>query len=295
MTSELALIPQYIVSGITSGSIYALIALGFSLIYNASRIVNFAQGEFVMLGALMTISFSQERGLPLWAGAIAAVLFVTIVGLLLELGPLRQAKSKNHLILVMLTVGASIFMQGTSMLIWGKDSKTLPPIGGYEPIRILNASIIPQTIFILGVAGSFLLLLSLFFHHTRTGKAIRAVAEYPEGAALLGIPVRHLVMLSFGLSGALGAMAGILVTPLTTMSYQCGLMLGLKGFAAAVLGGFGSFLGSVLGGLTLGLMESLGAGLISSTYKDAIAFVLLLGILFCKPTGIIGEAKAHRV
>jgi branched-chain amino acid transport system permease protein len=291
--TELALVPQYVVSGITSGSIYALIALGFSLIYNASRIVNFAQGEFVMLGALLAISFSQEHRLPLWVGALVSVLFVTGVGFLLESGPLRQAKSKNHLILVMLTVGASIFIQGTSMLIWGKESKTLPPIGGYDPIRIFNASVIPQTLFILATSAILLLILSLFFYRTRVGKAIRAVADYPEGAALLGIPVKHLVMFCFGLSGALGAIAGILVTPLTTMSYQCGLMLGLKGFAAAVLGGFGSFPGAVLGGISLGLMESLGAGFISSTYKDAIAFLVLIGILFWKPTGIVGEAKTR--
>ena len=293
--TDLVLVPQYVVSGITSGSIYALIALGFSLIYNASRIVNFAQGEFVMLGALLAISFSQEHGLPLWVGALISVTFVTGVGFLLECGPLRQAKSRNHLILVMLTVGASIFIQGTSMLIWGKESKTLPPIGGYDPIRIFNASVIPQTLFILATGAILLIILSLFFYQTRMGKAMRAVAEYPEGAALLGIPVKNLVMFSFGLSGALGAIAGILVTPLTTMSYQCGLMIGLKGFSAAVLGGFGSFPGAISGGISLGLMESLGAGFISSTYKDAIAFLVLILILFCKPTGIVGEAKTQRV
>lgn len=293
--TDLSLVPQYIIAGVTSGSIYSLIALGFSLIYNASRIVNFSQGEFVMLGALLTISFSQEKGLPLWIGATASVIFVTGVGFLLESGPLRRARSRNHLILVMLTVGASIFIQGTSMLIWGKESKTLPPIGGYDPIRILNASFIPQTVVILVTTTVLLILLSMLFYRTKTGKAIRAVAEHPEEAALLGIPVKNLVLFSFGLSGALGAVAGILVTPLTTMSYQSGLMLGLKGFAAAVLGGFGSFAGGVSGGILLGLMESLGAGFISSTYKDAIAFIVLIGILFWKPTGLVGEAKTYRV
>ncbi len=288
-------LPQYILSGITSGSIYVLIAMGFSLIYNASRIVNFAQGEFVMLGALFTISLAQERGLPLWAGAVVAVVGVAGIGILLERGPLRRGRSRSHLILVMITIGASISIQGTGMLFWGKDVRTLPPIGGYEPIRILNASIIPQTIVILTTAVCLLATLFVFFHRTRLGKAIRAVAENPEGAELLGIPVTRLVALSFGLSGALGALAGILITPLTTMSYQSGLMLGLKGFAAAVLGGFGSFPGAVVGGITLGLLESLGAGLISSTYKDAIAFLALLAILFWKPTGVVGEVNVHRV
>ncbi len=288
-------LPQYLVSGITSGSIYALIALGFSLIYNASKIVNFSQGEFVMMGSLMTISLYQTKVIPLWSCAIIAIAFVTLVGLLIEIGPLRKAKTNSHLILIMITVGTSIILQGTSMLAWGKESKTLKPIGGYEPIRIFGASIIPQTIFIMVVTALLLGALYLFFKKTIMGKAIRAISEDIESASLVGIPVKRFVTFSFGLSGALGALAGIMVTPLTTMSYQCGLMLGLKGFSAAVLGGFGSFPGAVIGGILLGVMESLGAGFISSNYKDAIAFMALLTILFIRPTGIMGEIKAQRV
>jgi len=288
-------LPQYFVSGITAGSIYALIALGFCLIHNATRIVNFAQGEFVMLGALTTISFVSDLGFPIWLGAILSVFIVTAVGLLLEKGPIRHSKDASPLTLIMITVGASIAIQGSGMVIWGKDAHTLPPIGGYHYIRVLNASVIPQTIVIVAVVTVLLLLLYFFFHRTMVGKAIRAVSENSEGAALIGIPVRALVTASFGLSGAIGAIAGILVTPLTTMSYQSGLMLGLKGFAAAILGGFGSFPGAVFGGFLLGLMESFGAGFVSSTYKDAVAFLVLLAILFCRPQGLFGKVQVRRV
>ncbi len=288
-------VPQYIVSGITSGSIYALIALGFSLVHNATGIINFAQGEFVMLGALITISGVKDFGLSMWNSSILAILMVTLVGLGLEKGPLRRSKTSSPLILIMITVGLSITLQGIGMIVWGKDVRTLPPVGGYNYIRFLNASIIPQTILIIVVVAILLFLLYLFFHKTVLGKAVRAVSENPEGAYLIGIPVKRLIMLSFGLSGAIGALAGILVTPLTTMSYQSGLMLGLKGFASAVLGGFSSIAGSVVGGFLLGLMESFGAGFISSTYKDAIAFFVLLSILFLRPSGIFGNVKMRKV
>ncbi len=287
--------PQYVVSGITSGSIYALIALGFCLIHSATGIINFAQGEFVMLGALITISLVKDFGMSMCISTILAIIVVTLVGLALERGPIRYSRTTSPLILIMITVGLSISLQGVGMLIWGKDVRTLPPVGGYKYIHILNASIIPQALLIIAVVAVLLSVLYVFLNKTIMGKAIRAVSESREGAYLVGIPVRSLITLSFGLSGAVGALAGILVTPLTTMSYQSGLMLGLKGFAAAVLGGFSSLLGSVAGGFLLGLMESFGAGLISSTYKDAIAFLILLGILFVRPTGLLGNVKMRKI
>ncbi|SFM82002.1 branched-chain amino acid ABC transporter permease [Thermodesulforhabdus norvegica] len=287
-------IPQYIVSGLTSGSIYALVALGFCLIHNATRIVNFAQGEFVMLGALATVSLVADLGLPLWFGAAVSVAMVTLVGVFLDRGLIRRARTTAPIVFIMITVGASIALQGTGMIIWGKDARTLPPIGGYRYIRFGSASIIPQTLVIIGVVACLLLGLYLFLHRHRIGRAIRAVADNPEGALLVGIPVGRLVALSFGMSGALGALAGILVTPLTTMSYQSGLMLGLKGFSAAVLGGFGSLPGAVAGGFILGMLEAFGSGLLSSTYKDAIAFMVLVMILFCKPDGLFGSVRLRR-
>jgi branched-chain amino acid transport system permease protein len=288
-------IPQFLVSGITSGSIYALIALGFCLIQNATGLVNFAQGDFVMLGAMMMISLQQAAQLPPAIAFPLAVATVAVVGILLERGPIRQSRNRDILTLVMITVGASIFLRGSGMLIWGKSTHMLPAWGGDQPILLLKAAILPQALWIFALSLMVLALLYLFFHHTLTGKAMRAVADNPQGALLIGISVRRLIALAFALSGALGASAGILVTPLTSMSYDAGLMLGLKGFAAAILGGYGSALGAVVGGLLLGVFESLGAGLISSAYKDAIAFFILLTILFLRPAGLLGSVRVRRL
>jgi branched-chain amino acid transport system permease protein len=287
-------LPQFLVSGVTSGSIYALIALGFGIIHNATGIVNFAQGEFVVLGAMGMISLSQA-GLPAALALPLATLMVMAVGLLLELGPLRSAGSRSVLILVMITVGASITLRETAMLIWGKTPRTLPPFSGEDPLLLANAAILPQTVWILGITVVVVTGLSFFFNRTLVGKAMRAVAENRRGAALIGIGVHRMTMLSFILSGALGAVAGIIVTPITTISYSSGVMLALKGFAAAILGGYGDMRGAVVGGLLLGILESLGAGLISSSYKDAIAFLILLLFLFVRPAGLFGKGVVRRV
>jgi branched-chain amino acid transport system permease protein len=288
-------IPQFMVSGITNGSIYALIALGFCLIQNATGLVNFAQGEFVMLGALTMISLTQVVQLPVPLAFVLSIAVVTVIGVLLEEGPIRQSRNRDILTLVMITVGASIFFRGSGMLVWGKSARILSAWGGDQPILLGRAAILPQALWIMGLTLVVLVLLYGFFHRTLVGKAMRAVADNPEGALLIGISVRKLIALAFGLSGALGALAGILITPLTSMSYDAGLMLGLKGFAGAILGGYGSTPGAVVGGLLLGIAEALGAGLISSAYKDAIAFVILLAILLVKPAGILGSVRVRRL
>ena len=224
-----------------------------------------------------------------------AVLAVAGIGVLYHEGPIRRSKSRNVLTLVLITVGASIVMKGGAMLIWGKSAQILPPWGSETPIVFLNAAIMPQTLWIIGLTLTVVVALYIFYQRTLLGKAMRAVADNPEGAVLIGISARKLVALAFALSGALGAMAGILITPLTSMSYGSGLMMCLKGFAAAILGGFGSTVGAVAGGLLLGILESFGAGFISSTYKDAIAFVLFLVILFARPAGLFGSARVRRL
>ena len=288
-------LPQFLVSGITSGSIYALIALGFGIIHNATGVVNFAQGEFVMLGAMTMISCTQGAGLPMFIAFPLAVLIVMGVGCLLEVGPIRNSRSRNVLILVMITVGASVSMRETAMLIWGKMPRTLPSFSGEEPLIYGPAAILPQTIWILGITLVVVLALSFFFSRTMVGKAMRATAENRQGAVLIGIAVHRMTLLSFVLSGGIGAAAGIIITPITTMSYGAGVMLALKGFSAAILGGYGDMRGAVVGGLLLGTLESLGAGFISSAYKDAFAFLVLLLVLFVRPAGLFGKARIKRV
>lgn len=291
----LQLAPQFFFSGITNGSIYSLIALGYCLIQNATGLVNIAQGDFVMLGAMIMISLSKGAGLPMPLAFLLAVAAVAIVGVALDRGPIRHSRNRDILTLVMVTVGASISLRGSSMLVWGKSDHIFPGFGGENPIIFLKAAILPQSLWIFGLSLLVLVMLYLFFHRTLLGKAMRAAADNPFGASLIGISVSRVVALAFGLSGALGAMAGILVTPITSMNYEAGVMLGLKGFAAAVLGGYGSAVGAVVGGLLLGTLESFGAGFISSAYKDAFAFVILLTILFVRPAGLFGSAGVKRV
>jgi len=286
---------QFLLTGLTTGSTYALIAIGFSLIHNATGIVNFAQGEFVMLGGMFMITFYSFLNIPLLPAFFLTTFSVAAVGLLLEQGPIRRAKSKDILILVMITVGASIFIKGLSMILWGKNPMTLPPFSGEAPLVFWGAAVMPQSIWIFGITVSVVLALNYFFQGTLTGKAMRAVAASRRSAVLTGIPVVRLILLSFTLSGALGAVAGIILTPITTTSYDVGIMLGLKGFSAAILGGYGSMPGAVVGGLLLGVLESLAAGLISSEYKDALAFLILLTVLFFKPNGILGQGRLRRV
>lgn len=294
MTYSLQLF-QFLLSGLTTGSTYALIAIGFSLIHNSTGIVNFAQGEFVMLGGMFMITFYSLLKFSMLPAFLLTVISVAAVGLLLEWGPLRQARSKEVLILVMITLGASISIRGLSMIVWGKNPMTLPPFSGEVPLLLMGAAIMPQSIWIFGITVLTVLALTYFLKSTMTGKAMRAVSANRCSAMLLGIPVERMILLSFTLSGAIGAVAGIILTPITTTSYDMGVMLGLKSFSAAILGGYGSMTGAVVGGFLLGASESLAAGLISSEYKDALAFLLLLMVLFFKPNGILGRGRLREV
>ena len=286
---------QYVLSGLSSGAIYALIGIGFSIIYNATGIINFAQGEFVMLGGMLALFFLQLLKLPLWAAIPCAVLVSAAAGLLFErlaIKPLRQPTPIN---LVIITIGGSILMRGLAMLLWGKDTHALQPFSGETPIGVGGATILPQHLWILAITLIIIALNKYYFYHTVSGKAMRACSYNRRAASLVGIDVRRMVLISFVISSGMGAMAGIIVAPLTMTSFDVGIMLGLKGFCAAIIGGMSSGMATVLGGLILGVLESLGAGLISSGYKDAIAFIILLLILFVRPQGLFGKSDTERV
>ena len=285
---------QFLVTGITVGSTYALVGLGFALIYNASDVVNFAQGEFVMLGAMIAIAL-LAAGLPLSLAAIVATLITVLVGLLLERFAIEPALGASVVATIIITIGAAIFLRGIAMLLWGKDFHSLPAFSGDTPIRIGGATLLPQSLWVLGVTVALVVLVRLFFDRTLLGKALLACAFNRAAAQLVGINVRVMLRLAYGLSAGLGALAGILIAPITFSSYEAGVMLGLKGFSAAIVGGIGNPMGAVAGGLLLGVLESLGAGLISSGYKDAIAFLFVLMVLFFEPTGLFGHKVAERV
>ncbi len=285
---------QFLISGLTVGSIYALVALGFSIIYNASDVVNFAQGEFVMIGAMSAI-FLMKAGLSYPFAALLAIAITAGVGLALEKFAIEPAKNATVVSTIIITIGASIFLRGAALLIWGKEIYGLPPFTSNNPIKIGNATILPQNLWVMLGTAVTVLAVKYFFDRTKMGKAILACSYNKKAAYLVGINVKKMLLVAYGLSAALGAAAGLLVTPITFMSYGAGVMLGLKGFCAAILGGMGNSMGAVLGGILLGIVETVGAGFISSGYKDAIAFFVILLVLFIKPSGILGKGEAERV
>jgi branched-chain amino acid transport system permease protein len=284
-----AYIPQLLVSGITLGAIYALVALGFVTVSRASQIINFAQGEFVMLGGVITFFLLGIVHLPYPIAAFIAILIVVLIGFLMHLAVVYPLRKASIVILLMATLGTSIFLSSTSGLIFGTLPKTLPSFSGEGTLRIGGVSIGPQNLWVLGV--TFLLLIFLYFlsHRTLLGKAMEASSTDPLGADLLGISRNLMVFLAFGVSAGVGAIAGILVTPIFFTSYSSGTILGLKGFIAAVLGGWGKNSGAILGGFVLGIVEALSLVFIPSGYKDGVAFVVLLLILYFRPKGILGS------
>jgi len=285
---------QYLIAGLTIGAIYALVALGFSIIYNASQVINFAQGEFVMIGGMATSAFIAQ-GMPLPLAITVAIFLSLLIGILLEKFAVEPARDAPVVTLIIITIGASILLRGLASLVWDKNIHAVPAFSGERPIAIGGAALLPQSLWVLGATLGAVALLWTFFNRTLAGKAMLAVSHNRLAAQLAGISVRRVLLVSFGLSAALGALAGVLVAPITFTSWDVGVMLGLKGFAAAMLGGMGSGPGAIAGGLLLGMLEALGAGYVSSAYKDAIAFVILLAVLVFLPGGLAGARTTDRV
>jgi branched-chain amino acid transport system permease protein len=285
---------QFAFSGLTVGAVYALVAVGFTLIYNASGVINFAQGEFVMLGGMATV-FLAAAGVPLPLAALGAIVATIVVGLALHRLAIEPARDATTAALIIITIGASIFLRGGAEVFFDKRFHSLPPLVGSEPIHFGGAAIVPQSLVVLAGAAVIVTALSLFMRRTLFGKAIVATAANRLAARLVGIDTRIVVGFSFAVSAAIGAIAGVLVTPITLTSYDAGTLLALKGFAAAMLGGIGSAPGAVVGGLLLGLLEQFSAGYLSSQYKDAVAFVVILIVLLARPQGLLGRAGVERV
>ncbi|MEW6768013.1 MAG: branched-chain amino acid ABC transporter permease [Pseudomonadota bacterium] len=285
---------QFLISGLTIGAVYALVALGFTLIYNASDVVNFAQGEFVMLGGMVTV-FAAAAGFSLPVAALIAMIVTIVVGLLLYWCAIAPARGASAVTLIIITIGASIFLRGLAQVMFDKQFHKLPSFSGDAPVNVLGAALQPQSLWVLGGTAFIVVVLYVFLELTVVGKAVRATAANRLAARLVGINTATVMMLAFGGSAAIGAAAGILVTPITLTSYDAGTMLALKGFAAAMLGGIGNPLGAVAGGLLLGLLESFGAGYVSSTYKDGFAFIVILVVLFAVPQGLFGRRSVERV
>ena len=289
---------QFLLSGITVGSIYALIALGFVTIYNVTGIINFAQGEFAVYGAFMAITVFQESrllsgnvqlnlGWSLPAAALFGVVVTMLLGLLLYRLGIQTARNASTLSMIIITIGAAFVMRGLALMVWGTDPSRLPVFTQGPPFKIAGAILTRQSVWVVAVTAVLLIILYFFFNHTLTGKALRACSVNAGAARLMGINTKRMALLAFGLSAAVTAVAGIVIVPSTFMTYDRGLTLSLKGFVAAIVGGMSSPVGAVVGGLLLGVLEAFSAGLISSGYKDAISFIVLFIVLAARLGGLL--------
>ena len=283
---------QYFLSGVTSGSIYAIIAIGFNIIYNTTGIINFAQGEFLILGGMIGVSLSSFLPLPL---AIAAAVVVTMgVGALIDFLFIKWLKGPSVLRLVIITIGLSILIRETMLHIWDEKVRTLRHFTGTEisSVKILGAYISPQVLWILGISAVIVVVLNLFFRLTPVGRAMRACSDNRTAARLCGIRASQMVTFSFMLSAAIGALAGCVISPLTQTQYDMGAPLAIKGFTVAILGGLGNSTAAVVAGLILGLLEAFSISILPLAYIDAVSIAVLLVILFFRPSGLFGNREA---
>ena len=287
-----AQILQYCFSGITVGSIYAIVAIGFNIIYNTTGIINFAQGEFLMLGGMIAVSLLSFMPLPV--AILAAVVITSLTGAMIDFVFIRRLKKPSVLNMIIITIGLSIMIREIALHIWDEKVRSLPYFTGSEvtSINILGAYISPQVLWVLGICGIIVFFLGLFFKFTLTGRSMRACAANITAARLCGINAKNMVTISFLLSAAIGALAGCVISPITQTQYDSGASLAIKGFTVAILGGLGNSTGAVIGGIMIGLLEAFSISILPLAYKDAIAIAILLIILIVRPGGLLGNKAA---
>jgi len=286
---------QYLVAGLTYGTIYAIVGIGFNIIYNTTGIINFAQGEFVMLGGMTAVALSGILPLPL---AIAgAVLITMVVGGLIEMVFIRWLVKPSVLRMIIITIGISILIREGALLLWGEGVRSLPYFTGNEisAISVGNVRLSPQVLWSIGACSIIVVFLNLFFKHTMVGREMRACAANRDAAALCGIPTKNMVTLSFVLSAGIGALAGCVVSPITYTQYNIGAGLAIKGFTVAILGGLGNSMAAVAAGFILGILESFSIWVLPTAYKDAISIAILLAMLFIRPSGLFGNKEAMKL
>jgi branched-chain amino acid transport system permease protein len=285
---------QFLFSGLTRGSIYGLVGIGFALIYRSSHVINFAQGEFVMLGGMSTV-FLLAAGMPLPIAAAAAILIAIVVGMVIQMGIVARMRRPSTLAIIIVTVGVSMMMRGGAEALLGRQFFSMKAFSGDQPLIVLGARLAPQSLWILGCLILVAIGMWLFFRYTMLGKGIQAASSNRLAAEISGVDVPLVLVVCFALSAALGAFAGLLTTPITLTQFDVGITLGMKGFCAAILGGLSSPFGSIAGGLILGLAEALSGGYISSAYQDAVAFILIIAMLLLRPSGLFAKRVVERV
>jgi branched-chain amino acid transport system permease protein len=284
---------QSIVSGVAVGCVYGLIGIGFCVIYNASGIVNFAQGAFVMLGGMAASATLKTYAVPLPLAGLLAIVACAGIGIVLErivIRPLWDRQSATF-VMILATLAAQIVIERLTLIVGGDQPHSLPMFTDLPPLRIGTLAISYQFLWIVGGSAMVIALLTLFFSSTKTGKAMRACAIDRDAAALQGIPVSRMLALSFGISAALGAFAGVLITPTQYTAFNLGVPFAISGFIAAIVGGFGRPLGALAGGIFLGVAQALAIVALGSAFKNIAALSILLLFLFFRPTGLLGSTK----
>jgi branched-chain amino acid transport system permease protein len=280
---------QFFFSGITTGSIYALIAVSLVIVYKVSQLICFSQGEFYVFGALTMVSLTS-KGIPIPVALILSVLIAMAMGAILQQVLIRPIQGSSIGALIVMTIAISLALRGLAMLIWGRESHILSPFSQGAPLQIFGASLQLQVLWIVGITALVLILIWFFFEKTSLGIAMRACAENPLGASLMGISVQKTAFFAWAWGAGIGALAGMAVAPLLFTQYTSGIMPMVKGFIAMSIGGLNSIVGSVIAGLLLGIIESYTIGVVSSKFSDTIVFALLMVVLVVKPNGLFSKS-----
>ena len=285
---------QLLFTGIGIGAVYALVALGFVLIFRATNVVNFAQGEFSMVAAFMMVVFAVDLDWPYWLSFIVSLIGMAILGAVFNLGVYYPLRNRSFLPVIIATIGASIFLANTVLALYGPQPQVLQGWFDTPGIQLGPVYLDSQYLLIVAVTIVLVAFQYWFFEHTLIGKKLQATSQDKEMASLLGIPVAAMIMLTFVYSAVLGGIAGILVAPILFVSIQMGATIALKAFAATIIGGFGDVAGAIIGGLALGVIETFGAACVSVPYKDGFAFLVLVAFLVFRPQGLFGERVAEK-
>lgn len=287
---------QFLIAGLTMGAVYALVGLGYHIIIRATRAINFAQGDQVVMGGLIALTFINGAKFPLFIAVVLSLVIGGVIGLAYERLALRPTYKTGQISTVIASIGVSLFFFHGQGLVWGKEAQAFPPftVGQNDVVNVLCAKVLVQSLWAFGLLALSLIVLNLFFERTIYGKAMQAAATNELGAQLSGISPNRMKAYSVGLASALASLAGVMIAPFTLAGGALAMPIGIKGFAGAMVGGLGSPIGVVAGGLIVGVVESFAAGLLASGYRDPVAFSLLLLVLLFRPSGLFGSESKSR-
>lgn len=285
---DLSTLLQFLIGGFSVGCIYGLVGIGYSVLYNSSGIINFAQGGFVMLGGMLTYILYSIVGIPLVLSMLAAIALVSCLGLAIDWAVIRRLRQRNASVLIMIlaTLACQILIENATLHLVDDKPHSIPYFTPGSPLQFLGVAVSLQIIWIVGVSLLLVFLLGLLYGRTQFGRAMRACAINPEVARILGINVERMVAVGFILSAALGAVGGILITPTQYTAFNIGVPFAVSGFIAAIIGGLGNPLGAFIGGIALGVLQAIGVVFIDAGYKNVVAFTILLSLLFLRPQGL---------